>query len=248
MMGIDLLLLLTSLVVAAGAAVQTATGMGMALVAAPLLALLDPALVPGPLLVSVVVLSAVVALYDRGAVDREVLGPPLLGVLVGSVIGGLLLWLISGVGQPRVVGGLILAAVAISVLCSTRRRPIRTGRLAWFAGGTASGLLGALAGAHGPPIALVLPHGEIRSFRATICAFFTLACSLTLGVLAVAHRFDGPGVLHGLALVPAPSSASPAGGPSSARSIAARMSTGTCHASSGRYRPSARCCCWPARP
>jgi uncharacterized membrane protein YfcA len=44
-------LLLAGLVVAVGALVQGTVGFGLALVAAPLLAILDPALVPVPLLV-----------------------------------------------------------------------------------------------------------------------------------------------------------------------------------------------------
>src|SRR5260221_646077 len=56
-----LMLLAATLIVAVASALQAATGMGMALCAAPLLALLDPAFVPGPALCAVVALSAAVA-------------------------------------------------------------------------------------------------------------------------------------------------------------------------------------------
>lgn len=48
-------------IIAAASALQAATGMGMALFAAPLLALVNPALVPGPMLCSVFALSIAVA-------------------------------------------------------------------------------------------------------------------------------------------------------------------------------------------
>ena len=44
---------LATAIVAMGSALQAATGMGMALFSVPLLALLDPALVPGPSLCAV---------------------------------------------------------------------------------------------------------------------------------------------------------------------------------------------------
>jgi hypothetical protein len=46
---------------AAAAALQAGTGMGLAPLAASLLLLLDPALVPGPMLCSVAVLSLMVS-------------------------------------------------------------------------------------------------------------------------------------------------------------------------------------------
>jgi hypothetical protein len=53
------------LIIAAGAALQAATGMGMALFSVPLLVLLDPGLVPGPLLCTTFVLSAAVIVDGR---------------------------------------------------------------------------------------------------------------------------------------------------------------------------------------
>lgn len=52
------MLLIAIPIAAAASALQAATGMGMALFAAPLLALLDPGFVPGPALCAVMALSA----------------------------------------------------------------------------------------------------------------------------------------------------------------------------------------------
>ena len=98
------------MIVAGGAALQAATGMGMALFAAPLLALIDPALVPGPTLCAVMVLSAAVAWRERGAIDRQILFVALLGLSAGCVIGAILVQLLIGRDFSRIFAILIIAA------------------------------------------------------------------------------------------------------------------------------------------
>lgn len=70
-------------VIAVASALGAATAMGMALFAAPLLARVNPALVPGPILCCVVALSIAVAWRERLAIDPRVLGLSLLGLLLG---------------------------------------------------------------------------------------------------------------------------------------------------------------------
>jgi uncharacterized protein len=84
------------MIVAAASTLQASTGMGMALLAAPLLALIDPALVPGPALCAVMILSAVVAWRERAVLDVHMLAPAILGLLIGTAIGARLLALLVG--------------------------------------------------------------------------------------------------------------------------------------------------------
>ena len=56
-------------VVTAAACIQGAIGFGMALIAAPLLVLIEPDPVPGPLISSSLVLVSLIALRDRAHVD-----------------------------------------------------------------------------------------------------------------------------------------------------------------------------------
>jgi len=69
-----------TLIVAAAAALQAGTGMGMALLAAPLLLLVDRSLVPGPMLCATMVLSIAVVwretLSDRSEPARRRLPGP----------------------------------------------------------------------------------------------------------------------------------------------------------------------------
>ncbi len=179
-------------------ALQAATGMGMALIAAPVLALLNTAYVPAPILVAVMALSALVAWRHRDDIDRAILPGALLGLLVGCPAGAALLVALGGIRPNRVFGLLILGAVGISL--TGLRVPVN--RVALFAGAAASGILGTMSGAHGPPIALVLQHQAPAKLRATLCGFFAVACAVSLSMLYFGGLLRWPDVLRGIALLP----------------------------------------------
>ena len=138
------MLVIAIMIVAAGSALQAATGMGMALFAAPLLALIDPAFVPGPVLCAVMGLSAAVAWRERAFIDRRILFVALLGFSAGCAIGAILVAVLVGRDLGQVFAVLILAAVFLSV-AGLR---IRISRLALLIGGAASGIERALASWH----------------------------------------------------------------------------------------------------
>jgi uncharacterized protein len=192
------MLVIAIMIVVAGAALQAATGMGMALFAAPLLALIDPAFVPGPALCAVMALSAAVAWRERAAIDARILLVALLGLSAGCMIGAVLLRLLIGRDFSRVFSALILAAVIVSVA----GLHIRTSKPALLIGGGAAGILGTMAGVQGPPIALVLQHEAPDRLRATLCAFFASGGVLSLLALAAAGTFGIGELRLGLELLP----------------------------------------------
>src|SRR5215469_10640395 len=124
------MLVIAIMIVAAGAALQAATGMGMALCAAPLLALIDPAFVPGPILCAIIMLSAAVAWREYAAIDRRILFVALLGLSAGCMIGAVLLRILIGLNLSQVFAVLIVVAVVVSA-AGLR---IRTGKLALLIG------------------------------------------------------------------------------------------------------------------
>ena len=189
---------IVTMIVAAASALQAATGMGMALVAAPLLTLVDPTLVPGPALCAVIALSAAVAWRERGAIDRGMLGTALAGLVAGSLIGAAILVWLRGVSLVHVFAVAILAAVLLSV----SGVHVRAGRLTLLIGGAAAGILGTMAGVHGPPIAIVLQHEPLDRLRATLCAFFTVGGAVSLLALAGIGNFGIAQIGAGVALLP----------------------------------------------
>jgi uncharacterized protein len=93
---------------------------------------------------------------------------------------------------------LILGAVLLSVL----GLPIRAGKLTLVLGGVASGVLGTMAGVHGPPIAIVLQHEPPERLRGLLCAFFAIGCAIALCALAGVGIFGLAGLGLSLTLLP----------------------------------------------
>ena len=64
-------LLVANLIVTAAAFLQASVGVGFAMIAVPLLLLLEPQLVPVPILTAMTVLAAAMLLRERSAFDRD---------------------------------------------------------------------------------------------------------------------------------------------------------------------------------
>lgn len=172
--------------------------MGMALLAAPLLLLVQPSLVPGPMLCATMALSIAVVWRERASINRKLLITALFGLAVGCVIGAFALAVLTGVNLAQVFAVLILGIVLLSVL----GLHVRASGPALLIGGAASGILGTMFGVHGPPIAIVLQHEPPDRLRATLCAFFAVGCGISLIALAIIGAFGINQIGLGLALMP----------------------------------------------
>jgi uncharacterized protein len=197
-----------TVIATAGAAVQASAGFGLALLIAPLLALLDPGFVPGPMLAAGIICSAGAGWRDRASIDRPSLSLSLAGMAIGTVIGAACLKLSQGRDLSILFGSLVLLAVALSVF-GPAPRPSRS---AFVIGGGAGGLMGAIVGIHGPPLALVLQRAPPPVVRAMLGTYFTIAYAwavFVLGAFGLFGRTDiartlvlVPGMIVGLALAP----------------------------------------------
>jgi uncharacterized membrane protein YfcA len=187
-----------ALVMAAATAVQVAAGLGFALVAVPPLVALDPMLVPGPMFTAGVVLILWQFVHERRHLPWHLAPPTLGGLVVGTAL-GIVATLFLPEGDPRpVFGAIILLAVAISV--AAPRLPPNPTVLALA--GLGSGMMGAIAGVHGPLVALALLHLPLPAYRAFLGLFFTVAFVLVMPGLWAAGRYGGAEFLAGLALLP----------------------------------------------
>lgn len=207
--GLSLLTMIAANVVMAIASMlQAAVGIGLALLAVPLLALLDARLVPGPMLLAGSVLALTSACRERQAMDVTSFGLALLGMALGTIVGAVALRALRPVPLDKVFAILVLLAVALSV-SGWRIRPTRP---VLFAGGSAAGVMGTMVGIHGPPIALVLQHARPEQARAMLGAFFFVAYIWSVVALAMFGLFGVlqvqlaavllPGVVAGLCLAP----------------------------------------------
>jgi uncharacterized protein len=192
----------------AGAAVQSATGFGFALVLSPaLFAVMDPVEAVTALLVLGVALNLLV-LFEGGRpehVDWRALAPMLLAAVPGLAIGTVALTQLSKEVLQVAVGVAVIAAAGWQLRERARgHRPLPPAA-AWGAG-FASGALTTSISVSGPPLVLWLEARGVRpeEFRASLAASF-LALNLVGGVVLLAAEgtgaFDSGAVAVLLALV-----------------------------------------------
>jgi uncharacterized membrane protein YfcA len=220
-----------AIVVALSAWIQASVGFGYALVSAPLLALVSPPLVPGPVMVSSFVLSAATGWRERQCIDRRGVTVALLARAPGALLSGLALSVLSLHALNVLFGGLVLLAVAISAL-GTRVRSVGgtapaltpSGIAERVRGGAsvrspatpsvsvptpnlvvagfASGFIGTLTSIGGPPMALVYQHVEGPVLRATLNTYFALGSVMSIGALAFTGHFGRHEWVSGVLLLP----------------------------------------------
>ena len=182
LLGLPWLLAAVLAVVFLAAIVQINLGMGFGLTAAPLLALLDPALVPVPTLILGLFTASWGAWREReGIAWAEVLlGAP--GRVAGVAAGAGLLALITG-PRPFMLAFGTLIALALILSVSGWRMPFTRGRL--LAMSALSGLMGTLTSVGAPPMALLYQHRPVQTARPTMAAFFAVGCLFSITGLAL---------------------------------------------------------------
>lgn len=191
-------LLLANAAVAFAAFIQTASGIGFAMIAVPLLALIDFAFVPGPSLLAMLALSLAMAAQGWREVDRDGLLTLLPGLVVGTVIGALALGALPASSLGVLFGSMILIALAVGRIGIVPRRSPRS--FALF--GTAAGVMGTMAGIHGPALVILYQDAPTRTVRATIALIFIVASCLSLISLYLTDLVDDRALMIGLALWP----------------------------------------------
>ncbi len=189
-----------------GATLQGSVGFGMGLLASPILILIDPRFVPGPILLSTTVLTVLLVYRERTAIDFHGIQWAMVGRLVGTLAASALLIIVSADQLVLLIGVFILSGVGMS-LSGLRFDPIRP---VLVVAGMLSGLLGTIASVGGPPMALVYQHAAGARIRSTMSGFFLLGTILSVGALWYVGRFGAyeiqltlvmlPSVLVGFAL------------------------------------------------
>ncbi|WP_439861439.1 TSUP family transporter [Pseudomonas sp. MBLB4136] len=190
---------LALLIVLGGSLVQALLGIGFALLAAPLLFLLDPGYVPGPILLLGFVLACCMLLGKRQPLAWRRPLPAILGRLPGAWCGALLLGLLPAAWLGLLLGGCVLLATLssyrwLALPCSPRNLGIA---------GFCSGLMGTATSVGGPPMALVYQGRSRVAACDELAAFFLLSTPLSLLVLLHQGRLPLDQLAGALKLAPA---------------------------------------------
>jgi len=182
----------------AGSLLQASVGFGIALFVVPLLVLLNPVFVPGPMLFASLFLAAIMAFRGWSAIDLKKLGLAGVGLFVGTAAGALALMIVAADKWPKLFAVFILAAVALSA--SGIHIPVTRRNL--VAAGIISGVMGTISGIHGPPMALLYQREPGNIVRATLAIFFVMAYAIALIALGTIGLFGKKELLLGLTLAP----------------------------------------------
>jgi uncharacterized membrane protein YfcA len=194
----DVTIALAGLAVALGALVQGAVGFGLALVAAPLLAIIDPTLVPVPMLLLATAHALLALRREHGDTDWTGVGWALLGRLPGIALGVLAVVLLPPRWFVVAVAVTVLTCVALSVV---RWRP-RPTVPALLVAGVVSGAGGTASAIGGPPVALLYQDAKGPRVRATLAAYFAAGSLLSLAGLLVGGQFSADAVRAAALMVP----------------------------------------------
>ena len=191
-------LIVGAIAVLFGGVVHATIGFGFAMVAVPIIALVEPMAVPATLLL----LSIPVNLFmltgerevDRGGAIRLSVGKAL-----GTVIAA---WLLVQVPTDRigVVFGasLLAAAIAAGVLPSVKVTATRE-----VVVGTLAGVMGATTAVGGPLLGVLYSSRDGRVLRSTLAVVFLAGLAMALAAQVLIGRLMGWHLLYAVLLLPA---------------------------------------------
>tara|TARA_R110002096_G_scaffold64920_3_gene158018 strand:+ start:6890 stop:7666 length:777 start_codon:yes stop_codon:yes gene_type:complete len=191
-------LALALLTVLVASVVQTSSGIGFGMVAAPILILIDTRLVPGPILLLSLIVSAMAAFRERHDIDYRGLTVALGGRIPGTILAGLTITLIPATTFGLVFGTLVLLAVILSVLA----RSIPPTPKVLLPAGFVSGYMGTLTSIGAPPMALAYQHGTPATIRSTMAIYFVIGAGISIATLAWYERFGRDEVVASVIFLP----------------------------------------------
>ena len=181
-----------------GSIVQGSIGFGLAVVAAPILMMINPVFVPGPMLLSASLLVALIAHRDRHAAIRRDVALGIVGRVLGTLPAAYALAIMPARYYSLLFAALVLLAVGLSMsgwhIAPTPRNVIAAAML--------SGFVGTVASLGGAPMALVYQREEGPRVRATMSSIFIVGTVASIVGLWVAGKFGPVELVLGLLMMP----------------------------------------------
>jgi uncharacterized membrane protein YfcA len=174
-----------TVVIAVGAVLQAATGMGTGILIVPLLALIDLNLVPGPAVLASMALSLPMAWRGRRHIAYDDLKPLMAGLLAGCSVGALGL---ASIPAER-VGIAFAVVILVTVVVTSAGIRLPFNRRSLVSVGVIAGIMGASSGVGAPPIALLYQHREGPELRPTLAFVYAVSSVMIVVFLAAVGKF-----------------------------------------------------------
>ncbi len=186
-----------------GAIVQGTIGIGLGMLAAPVVALADRGLVPVVILVAILPLTISMTVREYRGIDRRGVLFAVLGRLPGVVLGSLAVAVAGDRLLAVLVAVTVLVGVIASILMTRFGLRIATTPASLVTAGAVSGFMGTSTGIGGPPMALTYQHADPAVMRATVAAFFTIGSLMSIGGLGLSGSLGARQVAFGALMIPA---------------------------------------------
>lgn len=181
-----------------GAAVQGLVGLGLGLVAAPVVTLIEPSLMPDLLLWLALLLPLVTLVREHHEIDWPGLGWSMTARVPGTVLG---VWLLTVISE-RTLGIAVGLMVLLSVLLTAKALVVPVTRTSLVAAGVVSGVTGTATSIGGPPMAILLQHRSPQQIRSTLGVYFVAGAALSLVGLGVVGALERSTFVLAMVLVP----------------------------------------------
>lgn len=181
-----------------GATIQANVGIGFAVLAAPILLVVNSAFVPGPIVLAAMLLVILMALREWRDVIASDLKLAVAGRLIGTLPGAYAISALPKSAYELLFAILVMLGAVLSALGWHVRPTPRNVTIASMI----SGFMSVVSSVGGPPMALVYQNEEGPRIRSTISAIFMIGGLISLAGLWWAGRFHMVELLLGLLLMP----------------------------------------------
>ncbi|MEZ9523506.1 sulfite exporter TauE/SafE family protein [Enterovibrio norvegicus] len=178
--------LFVMLALGAGAFVQSLIGFGLAIVAAPIVMMIEPTLVPSAVTMVTLCLASINTWQYRRQISLKGLGWAFIGRIPGTFVAGVMLIYLSLNVLEIAMGVAVLFAVVASVF----KFSVEPNNKNMFWAGFTAAVMGTTTSIGGPPMALVLQKMDVAMMRANLAGYFVFSCVISLVVLAMTGYFN----------------------------------------------------------
>ena len=191
-------ILLAIIIVVIGSILQGSIGFGLGPFCVPLLLLINPMFIPGPLLLAALVLTILMFKREKHAVHINEIKWAVIGRIIGTIIGATLLTIISNNHLSLLFASVILFSLLISV--SGVR--LKLSNLNLISVGIISGFMGTTTSIGGPPMGLLYQDKSGPRIRGTLSGIFMIGTIIALLSLIIIGKFHFNELFVSFALIP----------------------------------------------
>jgi uncharacterized membrane protein YfcA len=190
---------LVALAVLLGSTVQAVVGLGIGLIAAPVITLFAPQLMPGVLISLALVLPCITLVHDHHDIDWHGLNWSLPSRVLGTTLG---VWVVATFTESQ-LGLFIGTMVLLASLVTWRAVTVPINRTSLSVAGFIGGVTGTATSIGGPPFALLYQHRPPTQIRTTMAVYFLIGAGISLVGLAISGDLERHQVAVAGLLLPA---------------------------------------------